>query len=94
MDWAVELLLDAQSRGFVRLLKKRLENDPRYLFFHKSSLGIEISSWLSQLGFKWSNEDQEIDISIEALLIVLSRLLREEDRSARAPHSANECAMA
>lgn len=88
IDWAVELLLDAQSRGFMKLLMKRLEKEPRYIFFHKMSLGLEVSFWLSQLGFTWSNRNEEVELSIEALVRVLSQLINEKEQRRTAFASA------
>jgi len=80
-EWAVALLLDAQSTGFMRHVIRRLERQPRALFFPKIGLGLEVSFWLSQLGFKWSNRTEEIDSSYDALLVVLTRLARETKHS-------------
>ena len=80
IEWAVDLLLDPQSKSFMSLMMHHLEAEPRSLFFHKRSIGLEVCFWLSQLGFTWTNRNEEAETSLEALLQAISNV-KERDQN-------------
>lgn len=50
---AVKSLLQPPYREFILVLKHKLDEDPEYLFFHESSVGIKIQSMLRRAGYDW-----------------------------------------